>query len=64
MIENDPSGRTLPIVKSGENVGTITMTLMFLSLQEFRNVGNSEDGFDTADLDTAESLLTYSHYTF
>ena len=61
MIENDPGGRTLSIIKSGENNGTIMMTLVFFSLQEFRNNGFSETGFDTADLDTAESLLTYLH---
>ena len=59
VVEDDPEGRTLLIIKSGENVGNIIMTLRFFSLQEFRNNNNnnnvSEADFDIIDLDTAES---------
>ena len=55
VVENDPEGRTLLIIKSGENVGVINMVLQFFSLEEFRNNNFSEVGFDITDLDTAES---------
>ena len=55
VVENDPEGRTLLIIKSGENIGTIDMTLLFFSLEEFRNNNFSETGFDITGLGTAES---------
>ena len=55
VVENDPPGRTLLITKDGVNLGTINMTLVFFSLQEFRDMGFSEAPFDTAGVDTAES---------
>ena len=54
VIEDSPSDRTLLITKSGANVGTIIMTLRFLTLEEFRNGGFMEDPFDTAGVDPAE----------
>ena len=58
LFENqDPTDRPIEIVKeTGENIGDITITLLYESLQQFRDNQRSEVGFDLTGLDTAESV--------
>ena len=56
----DPNTRLIQITKeSGTNVADITVTLQYLTLQQFRDMGLPEQGFDLDGLDTAERVYSY-----
>ena len=57
VTEDNPSGRVLQITKTGTNNADIAVTLQYLSLQQYRDMGLSEANFDTQGLDTAEGEI-------
>ena len=57
-FENNSATRMLQIDKRGTNVGVITVTIMFLSLDQFESEGGDPSGLDIGDAVPAQSMLT------
>lgn len=56
MPESFPENRELVIAKEGVNIGVISISLRFLTLQQFRDLQVSQTDFNIQDLDPAESV--------
>ena len=55
--DQNPNDRLIQITKeSGTNIGSIIVTLDYFTLQQFRDMGMSEAGFDLVGLDSAERV--------